>query len=273
MANATSPLGRPPKNVTSLRLRSPAKRSAPAEPLGQNHVRVVVDEGALHGWLGRDAKPAGVDVSLCLKLLDILFHVVDASLFVIADDGEIVVSNPRGRALLESDHDRVRPFLEIGTAIGFTNDNAEEPSSPAIGDAIGEAPGLATLFTSVAIPPLLPPATGAELATWSMGSLRAWRRWFSMDGRSYALVMVERSPLEETLERGVTTWQLTTRQRDVLRMVLGGSPNKEISRTLKMALRTVEVHISALLEKAGADTRARLIAKTWELGRPGRLRP
>ncbi len=231
-------------------------------------MRVVVDDGALHGWLGRDAKPA-VDVSLCLKLLDILFNVVDASLFVIADDGEIVVSNPRGRALLESDHDRVRPFLEIGTAIGFTNDNAEKPSSP----TIEEAPeGLATLFTSVSIPPLLPAATG-ELATWSMGSLRAWRRWFSMDGRSYALVMVERSPLEETLERGVTTWQLTTRQRDVLRMVLGGSPNKEIGRTLKMALRTVEVHISALLEKAGADTRARLIAKTWELGRPGRLCP
>lgn len=44
---------------------------------------------------------------------------------------------------------------------------------------------------------------------------------------------------------------LSRRQREMLRLILDGQPNKAIARQLELSLRTVEVHRAQLLEKLG----------------------
>jgi len=56
---------------------------------------------------------------------------------------------------------------------------------------------------------------------------------------------------------------LTPKQAQVLVLVARGSSNKEIARELEAAERTIEFHVTQLLRKVGADSRAQLIAKLW----------
>lgn len=58
-------------------------------------------------------------------------------------------------------------------------------------------------------------------------------------------------------------WSLTPRQAEVLGCVVAGRANKEIADELGCALRTVEVHVTQILRKAGVDSRASLIALVW----------
>lgn len=58
-------------------------------------------------------------------------------------------------------------------------------------------------------------------------------------------------------------WALTERQAQVLAIVATGRTNKEIAKALRCAEPTVEVHMTALLAKAGCHGRAALIAKFW----------
>lgn len=56
-------------------------------------------------------------------------------------------------------------------------------------------------------------------------------------------------------------WALTPRQREVLSLVVKGHANKEVASALGCSLRTVELHVSALLEKTAADSRTELLAR------------
>lgn len=58
-------------------------------------------------------------------------------------------------------------------------------------------------------------------------------------------------------------WGLTARQAEVLRYVVEGWSNKAIASRLGCAVRTVEVHVTALLAKTGSDNRAALVARFW----------
>ena len=58
-------------------------------------------------------------------------------------------------------------------------------------------------------------------------------------------------------------WGLTTREAEVLELLAEGEGNKCIARRLGVAPRTVEVHVGAILRKAKADSRARLVALFW----------
>ena len=73
--------------------------------------------------------------------------------------------------------------------------------------------------------------------------------------------------LSEVVSRCAQAWGATQRQSDVLRLVLDGLANKEIAGRLKVSPRTVEVHVTALLEKASVDSRTGLVAKSWSVGR------
>ena len=197
----------------------------------------VVDERAVRGWLQLpDARPVdGVDVPLCLTVLEMLLEVVAASVFVLSGDGQIVLANARAAALLES-------------------------HGPALRDFLGEGMRM---------------ASDSEPVRWSAGLLRGSRRAVGVDEReAHALVIVEelQSTVDGVVERAVRAWSLTARQAEVFRLVLEGESNKEIAGRLQLACRTVEVHLTTLFEKAGVESRARLIARTWELGEPGRLR-
>lgn len=53
--------------------------------------------------------------------------------------------------------------------------------------------------------------------------------------------------------------QLTPRERDVLRLIVGGQSNKEAGRELGISPRTVEVHRARVMEKLGARNTADLM--------------
>ena len=58
-------------------------------------------------------------------------------------------------------------------------------------------------------------------------------------------------------------WSLTRRQREVLALLVRGMSNRTIAATLGMAEKTVEVHLTAMFEKAQVVSRAALVAKVW----------
>jgi FixJ family two-component response regulator len=56
---------------------------------------------------------------------------------------------------------------------------------------------------------------------------------------------------------------LTDRERDVLRCVIAGKPNKVIADELAISVKTVEVHRAKLMEKMGVDSVAELVQLTF----------
>lgn len=60
-------------------------------------------------------------------------------------------------------------------------------------------------------------------------------------------------------------WQLTPRQREVLALLVTGASNGLIAQTLDIAERTVEFHVTALCNRVGADSRAKLTALVLSL--------
>lgn len=65
------------------------------------------------------------------------------------------------------------------------------------------------------------------------------------------------------VEAARAAWKLTARQVDVLARVARGMANKEIAADMGVNEGTVEIHVSHLLRKAGADNRASLLARLW----------
>jgi DNA-binding NarL/FixJ family response regulator len=60
--------------------------------------------------------------------------------------------------------------------------------------------------------------------------------------------------------------RLSSREREVLRLVASGQSNKEIAATLRIAERTVKFHLTSIFNKLGADNRARAVAIAAERG-------
>ncbi|MBF5046242.1 hypothetical protein FGE12_27750 [Aggregicoccus sp. 17bor-14] len=58
-------------------------------------------------------------------------------------------------------------------------------------------------------------------------------------------------------------WKLTARQREVLAGLARGHTNRALAQALGCAEKTVEVHVSAVLEKSGVPSRAALLARLW----------
>lgn len=58
-------------------------------------------------------------------------------------------------------------------------------------------------------------------------------------------------------------WGLTPRQEQVLRLLARGMSNRAIAAALECAENTVELHVTALLDKSQAESRAHLVARLW----------
>ena len=65
---------------------------------------------------------------------------------------------------------------------------------------------------------------------------------------------------------GATTWGLTPRQLDVLRLLLKGQPNKTIARQLNLTEGTVKIHIAAILRGLQVRNRTEAVVRARELG-------
>ena len=58
-------------------------------------------------------------------------------------------------------------------------------------------------------------------------------------------------------------WGLTARQTEVLILLAQGLSNRAISAALGCVESTVELHVTALLNKSGCDSRSQLVARLW----------
>lgn len=77
--------------------------------------------------------------------------------------------------------------------------------------------------------------------------------------------VVQRAPMQagRQVAAAASRWGLTPRQREVLALLAAGKCNKTIAAELGCAPRTVELHVSACLDKAQCEQRAELVAKLW----------
>jgi DNA-binding winged helix-turn-helix (wHTH) protein len=85
--------------------------------------------------------------------------------------------------------------------------------------------------------------------------------------RSRGIASVVRRPVDATIDRRLRLaqlrWALTSRQLDVLRGLVNGLGNRELAQTLQCSLRTIETHMTALLERCDAPSRLSLVAAFW----------
>lgn len=86
------------------------------------------------------------------------------------------------------------------------------------------------------------------------------------DGVPLHQLLVRRGDDRGALARRVAAdrdWLLTPRESAVLALVVQGLTNQAIARQLDCAERTVELHVTRLLEKSLSENRATLIARFW----------
>ena len=67
--------------------------------------------------------------------------------------------------------------------------------------------------------------------------------------------------LASRLSAAVARWKLSRRQAEVLALVVDGHSNASIGMILGIATRTVEVHVSALLDRVQVENRSALVAR------------
>ncbi len=81
---------------------------------------------------------------------------------------------------------------------------------------------------------------------------------------TYRLVIRE-LPCAPRFDAAARDWGLTARQTDVLHHLADGHANKTIAAMLDCATHTVELHVTEILRRAKAESRAALVAKMWKL--------
>jgi len=114
---------------------------------------------------------------------------------------------------------------------------------------------------------------GANRAARELGLERAMAALAATDqridrvplaGTSHTLAIVRRTSelerCEGRVQRAADSWRLTPRQREVLLLVIQGKGNAQIAATLAIGERAVEMHITAILERACVNNRTSLIA-------------
>jgi DNA-binding CsgD family transcriptional regulator/PAS domain-containing protein len=103
------------------------------------------------------------------------------------------------------------------------------------------------------------------------GDLRAaiarpgsWQAQALGDGVGWLVIqpLPQRSPLGRLAVLG-PRWNLTPREAEVLGQLSQGLSNREIATRLCCGERTIEVHVTRALAKAGASNRSELVARFW----------
>jgi len=60
--------------------------------------------------------------------------------------------------------------------------------------------------------------------------------------------------------------QLTNRELQVLQLVAAGRRNRQIAEVLKVSVKTIEFHLSNILDKLGAQSRTEAVVRAWQAG-------
>lgn len=102
----------------------------------------------------------------------------------------------------------------------------------------------------------------AELQRAARGGQGHYRaRAFVVPNVGEHVLLVHQPP--DRLEACTSRWRLTPREAQVLDLLARGQSNQTIARQLSCAERTIEAHITRLLEKSGNERRSQLIAAFW----------
>jgi len=67
--------------------------------------------------------------------------------------------------------------------------------------------------------------------------------------------------IEQRVDAAARRWDLTPRQRDVLRHLVRGHGNTTIAELLGIGERAVELHVTAMFDRAGLESRSSLVAR------------
>ncbi len=171
------------------------------------------------------------------------------------DDGDV----ERARAYLErivsSSNVRATPAcLALVEAYRTARHEHEAKTEAQDRHAVERAEHAAHLFYDIGWPLL--EAQALELAGKEDAALRLYRE----SGDVYDVRRLE-ARLASRGRRGRAATELTTREQEVLGFLVEGKSNRAIAQTLVISERTVENHVSSILAKYGAASRAELIAK------------
>jgi DNA-binding NarL/FixJ family response regulator len=85
-------------------------------------------------------------------------------------------------------------------------------------------------------------------------------------GNSYLSPRVAAKLVSGVSHRGGRGGLLSPRERGVLRLVAAGLSNRQIAETLSLSERTIKFHVTAILNKLGADNRAQAVALAAQRG-------
>ncbi len=86
----------------------------------------------------------------------------------------------------------------------------------------------------------------------------------AVPGAPDAVLLVKSAPSDDLCARvanAARRWKLTHRQAEVLALMARGDANKLIAAKLGCSLRTVEIHVTGVLRKAGCETRTEVVAR------------
>jgi len=182
------------------------------------------------------------------------------------------------RVVIVDDHPIVREGLvaalegKSGVEVVGVFSTAEEALSRRSAEVVIldlELPGMSGLD---AIPLLAQSAAVLVLSAYGESieeAIRAGAKGYLLKGapldeieRAIAAVARGESYIDPRLASRLVTrsQRLSEREREVLRLVAGGQSNKQIAAKLRISERTAKFHVTAILNKLGAENRAQAVA-------------
>jgi DNA-binding CsgD family transcriptional regulator/PAS domain-containing protein len=207
-----------------------------------SHIRVVISDGPLMlAWVGAFREQAFTPHDA--RILKSLVQPLRRRLFV-----ERLLDGAK-------DHDGVAAALERLPGPAFLKrETGTIEFANAAGQALFASEGRSVLTR---VRESLPRAGTNGLASIPVRSSRTPRT---------TLVLLDKpaTAVDARLVEARRQWRLTRRQTEVLARIVGGECNKEIAGRLRCSARTVETHVSAVLQRAMVPSRARLAAKFWD---------
>lgn len=72
-----------------------------------------------------------------------------------------------------------------------------------------------------------------------------------------------REPLFKRVARMAEAWKLTKREAEVLELIVQAYTNKDIANRFKLAIGTVEIHVSRVIHKSKCASRAEVIVAAY----------
>jgi DNA-binding CsgD family transcriptional regulator len=213
--------------LTLATLLAPARENAVAPPLRRELGASLA--GLDPSWRSPPVEPPSDDKSRPLAAiqaaLEPLLKVIAVPALVLSSEGGILLANDGAHLVLASDKGALpRAF------VACVQDRGETPQ---------------------------------RLPGWTFTSLGT-----RGDPIGFLAISHHRELEEPTIERRLSyatiRWRLTDRQAEVLALVARGLTNRIIADSLGVRQRTVEFHISRILDKAGAHSRSALIVGILE---------